>query len=168
MNKSKKLCRSVFIFFAFLQHVEENGAVPAIELLCRRNSQNETRTSGLLSQCKNPSSCLSWENDSTVSVNENRTQDPPLPVNSINSSYHGNHFSSHTFPRATQSATNSPRRHRLTPDTDHITRSPSASPKLKKRTVVAPSKPSQIDNSPLIVPNPHKVRFVKRFYNMIT
>lgn len=67
-----------------------------------------------------------------------------------------NHFSSHTFPRTTHNNMNSPRKYRLSPEFEHRNRSPSASPKLKKRVMVPP-KPGQIDNTSLVIPNQYKV-----------
>ena len=67
----------------------------------------------------------------------------------------------HTFPRANHSGINSPRKYRLSPEYEQKTRSPSASPKLKKRVVI-PTKPSQIDNTSLVIPNQYKVSLCYR------
>ncbi|WAR02243.1 UBP32-like protein [Mya arenaria] len=146
---------NTWIAYTSYKPIEENGAVPAIELASRRDSQ-DMKTTSLLSTCKNPTSCLGWDNDTVTMINVNKNnllRETPLVGDSREVA---NHYSSNTFPRTSHSATNSPRKYRLSPEVDSVTRSPSASPKLKKRTLI-PAKPGQIDNTPLVVPSPYKV-----------
>lgn len=122
----------------------------------------------LQTQCKNTTGCLPWDNDSAIMVNFNKSNaicETPF-VGDARELTDVNQFSSHTFPRTSHSALNSPRKYRLSPEYEHRNRSPSASPKLKKR-VMAPPKPAQIDNSSLVMPNQYKVcAFVSNTYTL--
>ncbi|XP_060562624.1 ubiquitin carboxyl-terminal hydrolase 32-like [Ruditapes philippinarum] len=131
---------------------EENGVITEAPA---RSSSNDARHR-LLTQCKNPTGCLPWDDENVIMVNVNKTNsvcETPLVGDSRESS---NQFNSHTFPRTSHSLTSTPKKYRLSPEVEHKTRSPSASPKLKKRVVIPP-KPSKIDNSSLVIPNQYKV-----------
>lgn len=120
----------------------------------RKNSCIDARHR--LTQCQNPTGCLPWDDESVFIVNMNKTNsvcDTQIVGDTQNVP---NQFNSHTFPRTSHSATNSPKKYRLSPEAEHRTRSPSASPKLKKRVLIPP-KPGQIDNNSLIIPNQYKV-----------
>lgn len=131
---------------------EVNGSVPEVH---SRSNSSDTRHR-ILTQCKNPTGCLPWDDENVIMVNINKTNsvcETPLVGDSR---LVPDHFSSHTFPRATNSATSTPKKYRLSPEVERQNRSPSSSPKLRKRIVIPP-KPGQIDNSALVTPNQYKV-----------
>ncbi|XP_052268914.1 ubiquitin carboxyl-terminal hydrolase 32-like isoform X1 [Dreissena polymorpha] len=136
------------------KHLEENGAVLAIELDQQRNWHDSKPN--MLTQCRNQTSCLGWDSDSMTMINVNKSMEiRETPIVVGDSREHSNHFSP-TFPRTSHSVTSSPRKYRLSPETETRSASQGGSPRIKKRTLQH-QKPGQIDNSSLVMPSLYKV-----------
>lgn len=138
---------------------EENGILTEIS---GRSNSSDTRHR-LLTQCKNPTGCLPWDDENVIMLNVNKTNSVCETALVGDSREALNEFNSNTFPRTSHSLTGTPKKYKLSPDVEQRTRSPSASPKLKKRVVIPP-KPGQIDNNALVIPNQYKVCTLSLLY----
>ncbi|XP_060064706.1 ubiquitin carboxyl-terminal hydrolase 32-like [Ylistrum balloti] len=106
---------------------------------------------------KHQSKTLPWDDDSVIVVNVTKGTNSELGGAT-------NQVRNHTLPRASNSSSvySSPLRHCLNPGESVVAnRSPSPSPKLRKKNVHScnsvPPRPGAIDNSQLIAPNTTKV-----------
>lgn len=107
---------------------------------------------------------IPWDDETVVVVNVNSTSSVSDTTLVAQAAHPGNlnyasHFS-HTFPRTSHAVNGSPRKYHLAPDVNSGNRSPSLSPKVRKKQIslhASPPKPGPIDNNSLIVPNPQKV-----------